>query len=116
MIEEGDLLPERHCFSNSLSLAMSLLQEDASLRGKIFYVEGLAIDQTGAYAHAWLTFGDQAIDYTWPTGWMTTYFGIPFDPEWVHKVTDEVGYVGFLGEWDLFSQHVERKLLTCMKP
>lgn len=66
-----------HCFESSFIYA-----EQTGL----FYVEGLAINPSGAQIHAWnSTDGTDVLDYTWPHQHVNRYFGIVFDVEKMKK-------------------------------
>ena len=74
-----------HCYENSFRHA------DAN---NLFYVEGMAVNPSGAAFHAWnTTDGTDVIDLTWPYQHVNRYFGAIFP---VPFVKERIGNLGFL--------------------
>lgn len=106
IISGNELMEEGHCFRNSLILSLQLAEDGER---EVRYVEGLAVDPTGIFPHAWITKGNQVFDFTWPGAWMATYFGVAFDPLWVNQISCKIGRVGILPEWDRSKKYIIEK-------
>lgn len=114
MAKEGICFEEGHCFRNSLLVSLHILKRLPDEPVK--YVEGIAVDPTGAYVHAWIEMRGMVYDPTWPGAFLATYFGIPFDPTWVNQMSKKVDRIGMLMEWDLFSVDIARELSARTEP
>ncbi|MDO8514235.1 MAG: hypothetical protein Q7S50_01695 [bacterium] len=116
MIEDDAFLQETLCYTNALDVSLCMSESTSERKGEIRYVEGLAVDPTGAYPHAWVTIDEKVLDPTWPGAYLATYFGVAFVPEWVQQTSRKVGWQGMLGKWDLFSTDVTQELSTRSGP
>lgn len=113
-INGNALGPEGSCYRNALHFSNRLIQckhlKDKPIEKSILYVEGLAVDMTGVYPHAWLSVDGRVVDITWPGAYLTTYYGIAFDPLWARKLAEKIGKIGMVCEWDKFEPYVHSKL------
>ena len=101
---------EGKCYSNALLLAERILRTSPDIGKEIFYVEGIAVDPTGAYPHAWCVCKGEVIDPTWPGSFLATYFGVPFEVPWAVKISAKVGWYGMIDRWEKFSEPVSEYL------
>ena len=96
-----------NCYNNSLRLALG--REGRIIRWKpkkILYCEGVAVNPTGAYLHAWLLVDGKVYDPTWPDAYRATYFGIAFDPKFMLEFAEKTNQVSLLQNW-----HQAKKVL-----
>lgn len=101
-IHKADAHVRGNCYNNALQLALGM-------EGKIIlpneprevlYGEGMAVNPTGAYLHAWLVIDGNVYDPTWPDAYRATYFGMAFDPQWILKFAETIGRVSLLQNWE----------------
>lgn len=112
-VRDGSYMPEGNCYGNSLALSRAMAEKVQREGGPfkfVLYAEGLAVDPTGAWLHAWLVIDGRVHDPTWPGAYMATYFGVTFEPEWADEVAEKMDVIGMTLRWDLFHQIVTEKL------
>ena len=83
----------RECFMNATNLVL----EDPSLT----YVEGFAAGVIPVH-HAWVVDLDgSVIDPTWKDPENSTYFGVPFEREYLLETIQESGYYGLIDNFKM---------------
>lgn len=90
-----------NCYNNALRLALRMegkiiLPNEPK---EVLYGEGMAVNPTGAYLHAWLVIDGNVYDPTWPDAYRATYFGVAFDPQWMLNFAETTGHVSLLQNW-----------------
>lgn len=107
-------MEEGACYRNAMSILRSWRTRRPSwISGKqVSYVEGLALDRTGIFLHAWIDIDGVAYDITFQRAFMTTYFGVRLDPEKADATMRRIGYYGLLHWWSLSEPFVYDALVT----
>lgn len=82
----------RGCFGNSQKILFS----KAAQRDGLVYVEGYACSGSLGFPfpteHAWLVDPEgRVVDSTWEDPEISTYFGVPFNPEYVARTVRQAG-------------------------
>ena len=101
----------RHCYQNALTacLSTSKVYLEEGFETDIRYAEGLMVDETGIYMHAWCTFDGKVRDFSHPEeAHKYLYFGIAFDVAFTWKVQwgGKIVYPGFIPRWKRTEQFV----------
>lgn len=112
MLKQGGFLEEGHCFRNSMRALRRWQEKPPEWVGErtVTYVEGLALDPTGIFVHGWIDVGGQAVDLTFKRAYMTSYFGIRFEPAWADQTMERINKYGMLHTWTKSQPHLEEKL------
>jgi hypothetical protein len=97
----------RGCFANSQKILFS----KAGQREGLVYVEGFACSGSLSFPfpteHAWLVDPEgRVVDSTWEDPGISTYFGVPFNPDYVARTVMEAGVTcsmidNFHDRWEL---------------
>lgn len=101
-MERHSFLEEGQCYRNSMVILRQWDNQRPDWIGDkpISYVEGLALDPTGIFLHGWIDVGGVAYDMTFKRAWMTTYFGVHFEPRWADQTMKKIGKYGLLHWWE----------------
>lgn len=112
MLKRDGFLEEGHCFRNSMRALRRWKEKPPKWVGSrpVTYVEGLALDPTGIFVHGWIDVGGQAVDLTFKRAYMTSYFGIRFEPTWADQTMERINKYGMLHTWIKSQPHLEEKL------
>ena len=112
MEKQDSFLEEGQCFRNSMHVLQRWQKDPPDwINGRsISYVEGLALDPTGIFIHGWIDIDGQAVDMTFLRAYMTSYFGIRFDPTWADQTMERINRYGMLCTWEKSQPHLEEKL------
>jgi len=101
-IDSRSFLQEGQCYVNSMRILRGWKESCPDWAGnqKVSYVEGLALDPTGIFLHGWIDVGGVAYDRTFQRAYMTTYFGVHFDPPWADKTMERINKYGMFHWWE----------------
>lgn len=111
-----DFARPRRCYANSLCACQSVTDahKDLGLVRDIRYAEGLMVEESGIYMHAWCTLDGEVMDFTFPEeAHKHLYFGIAFDLTftWKAQLEDGIVYHGFIPRWERAEKFVVPYLL-----
>lgn len=101
-VERYGFLEEGHCYRNSMRVLRRWNEKRPDWVGDqpVSYIEGLALDPTGIFLHGWIDVGGVAHDMTFQRAWMTTYFGVHFEPNWADATMERIGKYGMFHWWE----------------
>ena len=109
-VDRRGFMQEGQCYANSIEILCHWREKCPDWVGDrtVSYVEGLALDPTGVFLHSWIDVGGSAYDMTFQRAWMTTYFGVHFDPLWADKTMEHINKYGLLHWWERSAPHLEK--------
>lgn len=113
-INQAEAHVRGNCYNNAIRLAIGMGGKIIlpNKPNEVLYCEGMAVNPTGAYLHAWLVVDGNVYDPTWPDAYRATYFGITFDPQWILNFAETVGKVSLLQNWE----YAEPRLSPLFEP
>ncbi|MFA5131728.1 MAG: hypothetical protein WC444_00165 [Candidatus Paceibacterota bacterium] len=113
MFDRGLMLEKGHCHFNALVMSNDMRSWTDEISQTTRYVEGIAVCPMGAHPHSWVVVGGRVLDPTWTCAYMTTYYGVSFEPDRVQSVAKANGFRGITSHWDkcgeLVIEHLESR-------
>jgi hypothetical protein len=96
----------KQCYENSFNAVQFFSDCDLT---EWFYTEGVVLRDNMPLAinHAWLTNRQgEVIDVTLRDADQCTYFGIPFDPDYLLEATEQHGYYGLFSDGAMYNRDI----------
>jgi hypothetical protein len=109
-LECNGFLQDGLCYENSMHVLQQWKERRPEWVGNrsVSYVEGLALDPTGIFLHGWIDVGGVAYDVTFARAFMTTYFGVHFEPSFAYKTMEKIGKYGIFHWWERSQSILEK--------